>query len=212
MKPIETTYRGCRFRSRLEARWAVFFDFLEIEWRYEPERYGTELSTYLPDFYLPRTKTWVEVKGEADALQKDWQRMSGLLDFGGVLPDFADSYVPSSSRGLVLLGEVPDVQGWQGVVAHPIVQHHKGLHRTWVIFTPRGPEPLVLGWLAQDLLGLHDESELEAGPSAGWLVESHKIPTPYVFRHTLVGYRHARAARFEHGDDGRWAVDRGVRK
>lgn len=37
MRPIETKYKGCRFRSRLEARWAVFFDALEIKWWYEPE-------------------------------------------------------------------------------------------------------------------------------------------------------------------------------
>lgn len=63
IKAIETHYAGHRFRSRLEARWAVFFDHLEIEWQYEPE--GFELSTgvrYLPDFYLPKADLWVEVK------------------------------------------------------------------------------------------------------------------------------------------------------
>ena len=51
IKPIETVYKGCRFRSRLEARWAVFFDALGVEWEYEPE--GFELPSgrrYLPDF------------------------------------------------------------------------------------------------------------------------------------------------------------------
>lgn len=51
IKAIETRYRGYRFRSRLEARWAVFFDALGIEWQYEPE--GFELADgtrYLPDF------------------------------------------------------------------------------------------------------------------------------------------------------------------
>ena len=28
IKPIETKYNGYRFRSRLEARWAVFFDMI----------------------------------------------------------------------------------------------------------------------------------------------------------------------------------------
>lgn len=32
IKPIETKYKGYRFRSRLEARWAVFFDALGISW------------------------------------------------------------------------------------------------------------------------------------------------------------------------------------
>lgn len=31
LKPIDTHYKGCRFRSRLEARWAVFFDHLLIK-------------------------------------------------------------------------------------------------------------------------------------------------------------------------------------
>lgn len=65
MRVITTAYRGYRFRSRLEARWAVFFDALKIEWEYELE--GFELSDgtcYLPDFFLPKFcgDLWVEVK------------------------------------------------------------------------------------------------------------------------------------------------------
>ena len=37
IKAIETVYRGHRFRSRHEARWAVFFDSLGVDWVYEPE-------------------------------------------------------------------------------------------------------------------------------------------------------------------------------
>ena len=54
IKAIQTQYKGYRFRSRLEARWAVYFDSLGIEWVYEPE--GFELSNgkmYLPDFWIP---------------------------------------------------------------------------------------------------------------------------------------------------------------
>jgi hypothetical protein len=40
MRPRETYYRGCRFRSRIEARWAVFFDTLGIKWWYEPEGFS----------------------------------------------------------------------------------------------------------------------------------------------------------------------------
>lgn len=51
MKAIETRYKGYRFRSRLEARWAVFFDALGIKWEYEPEGYDLgEAGWYLPDF------------------------------------------------------------------------------------------------------------------------------------------------------------------
>ena len=63
IKAISTNYSGHLFRSRLEARWAVFFDHMGVRWEYEPE--GYELSDglwYLPDFYLPEYKCWVEVK------------------------------------------------------------------------------------------------------------------------------------------------------
>lgn len=63
IKAIETYYNGYKFRSRLEARWAVFFDAMHIQYEYEPE--GFILSNgqaYLPDFYLPLLDIYVEVK------------------------------------------------------------------------------------------------------------------------------------------------------
>lgn len=53
-----------RFRSRLEARWAVFFDSLGVPWEYEKE--GFDLGAagrYLPDFWLPDHDLWIEIKG-----------------------------------------------------------------------------------------------------------------------------------------------------
>lgn len=60
---IETRYRGCRFRSRLEARWAVFFDTLGLQWEYEPEGFHLHCGPYLPDFFIPEWDAYVEVKG-----------------------------------------------------------------------------------------------------------------------------------------------------
>ena len=95
IKPIETQYNGLRFRSRLEARWAVFFDTLGVEYEYEPE--GFELPSgarYLPDFRVKCYGTrggawghgvesygaeiipfdlWVEVKG--NMTQEDADRI-----------------------------------------------------------------------------------------------------------------------------------------
>lgn len=53
IKPIKTFYKGIEFRSRLEARWARFFDACGVKWEYEPEGYelGNGLR-YLPDFKL----------------------------------------------------------------------------------------------------------------------------------------------------------------
>lgn len=66
IKPIETRYKGYRFRSRLEARWAVFFDALNFQWEYEPEGFVLSDGThYLPDFRVktPQGKdVWYEIK------------------------------------------------------------------------------------------------------------------------------------------------------
>lgn len=63
IKAIETEYNGYRFRSRLEARWAVFFDAAGIEYEYELEGFVLSDGTkYLPDFYLPQYHAFVEIK------------------------------------------------------------------------------------------------------------------------------------------------------
>lgn len=62
MKAIETIYRGSRFRSRLEARWAVAFDCLGMSWDYEPQGYVVSGKPYLPDFWLPQLSCFVEIK------------------------------------------------------------------------------------------------------------------------------------------------------
>lgn len=65
IKPIETVYNSYRFRSRLEARWAVFFDALEVEYEYEKEGFDLgEYGWYLPDFWLPRNNTYLEIKSD----------------------------------------------------------------------------------------------------------------------------------------------------
>ena len=53
MQAIPTEYNGYSFRSRLEARWAVFFDLVDWQYVYEPEGYMSQGEKYLPDFFLP---------------------------------------------------------------------------------------------------------------------------------------------------------------
>ncbi len=63
IKPLPTRYKGIKFRSRLEARWAVFFDALNIKWRYEFEGYDLGGGDwYLPDFWFPEWDVYGEVK------------------------------------------------------------------------------------------------------------------------------------------------------
>lgn len=61
IRAIETEYRGCLFRSRLEARWAAFFDLAGIGWDYEP----MDLAGWSPDFLLHRRR-WDTLPEEQD--------------------------------------------------------------------------------------------------------------------------------------------------
>lgn len=85
IKAIETEYKGYRFRSRLEARWAVFFDTLEIKWEYEKEGYTLADGTnYLPDFWIPLDDDIPEEYGhfiEIKAHQPNTKEMETLLKF-----------------------------------------------------------------------------------------------------------------------------------
>jgi hypothetical protein len=78
-KAIETIYDGYRFRSRLEARWAVFFKALNIYYEYEKEGFDLDnAGLYLPDFYIPETNTWIEIKPFG---YPDWQARLKCKEF-----------------------------------------------------------------------------------------------------------------------------------
>ena len=165
VKPTE--YAGCLFRSRLEARWAVFFDTLNIKWEYEPERYTlgptyryyhgdksqrgawwyTDLDhfnslsdeeknkcvveedsylEYLPDFYLPKFDTWVDVKGVYD--EKDNRITLSSVDHR-LLPIHRQSDLPREdldTNGLLYLGNIPDPTSTVFKNGHLLFQNYKG--------------------------------------------------------------------------------------
>ena len=62
IKAIDTIYRGYRFRSRLEARWAVFMDAINVRFEYEGEGFAFDGVAYLPDFFLPDMNCFLEIK------------------------------------------------------------------------------------------------------------------------------------------------------
>lgn len=222
IRAIETRYAGCRFRSRLEARWAVFFDALHIEWEYEPEGFvrtwNDETYKWLPDFYLPATQTWIEVKGSDEQLCADWDRILNMLDWGSPVPGVPESW--GTSRGVLFLGPIPrlDDSGAYGVnrdiPIHPIAQHHKGIEiHTWTFYGSlnedgeRGilkeyirPEwPYPIGWECYDEFNGYDSS---CGPG----YKAFPLNDVY-FAHRPMGpvdaaYVKARSARFEHGQSG----------
>jgi hypothetical protein len=86
MQAIETHYKGYRFRSRLEARWAVFFDKCHMLWDYEPEGYDLgDAGWYLPDFWVPirfheheGAGYWVEIKGQKTPTENEFNKAREL--------------------------------------------------------------------------------------------------------------------------------------
>lgn len=80
-KVIQTRYNGFHFRSRHEARWAVFFDALGLCWEYESEGFVLPGGLqYLPDFFLPDLNVWFEIKPAAwlsneDSMKHQWFSM-----------------------------------------------------------------------------------------------------------------------------------------
>jgi len=109
MKPIQTIYKGYKFRSRLEARYAVWFDSLGQPWEYEKEGYELKGGFYLPDFWLPELGVWLEVKGEEPTEQE-----RKLCEELGEHTDRAVALVsglPSRLRFSVLCGDLNDSGG-----------------------------------------------------------------------------------------------------
>lgn len=142
MNAIETIYNGFKFRSRLEARWALFFDTIGIKYQYECEGFKKmDLSDknyiyYLPDFYLPESKTWVEVKGDKNELSENYTKWEDFFDYGCPLPNFNNSNC--SIKGLLLLNDIPDGYSSYEYI-HPILQHRKGLYINWFKFIKNKP-------------------------------------------------------------------------
>ena len=113
VKAIETIYAGTRFRSRLEAKWAYFFDAVGWAWVYEPEGYEfSDGERYLPDFWLPGLKMFVEVKPESNP---DFRKAGRLCSEGGY-------------RGLFLCGT--PLEAHKRETATMILVHRRGMDQT----------------------------------------------------------------------------------
>lgn len=215
IKPIETHYAGCRFRSRLEARWAVFFDALGIRWEYEPQGYVVKGKPYLPDFVLPDLKASVEVKGDPERLDLDL--LADALDGNrdvlftlilGPIPDMDTLKVPThallapafdvrgdprtfkiiQNYGLAL-EKIKDSEVKAAVDAMASASRIHVVTLTRAVFITSGPNVTFLS------LWLSFSSKAEVlNPEVIWpIVPISKVQD---------AYRAARSARFEHGESG----------
>lgn len=192
IKAIETEYNGYRFRSRLEARWALFFDLLGIEYEYEPE--GLELSNgkrYLPDFYLPYFKCFFEVKNKSvkdteegevaikkisDGARNDsW---AGLICFGDPHDHDLTIYCQEVDDGGGGPYEGPVLIGLDGY-NHPVL-HAYWDHRERTFF---------------DTWGGHEEIPVVTNCGLG-----NYAANPYRTQRVINAEIYARQARFEFGE------------
>lgn len=202
--PIETHYAGCRFRSRLEARWAVFLDHLDIKWDYEPQGFSigptTNRRRYLPDFWLPEHDLWAEVKG--DATEEDVLTLYYAAHPAVGLPG------PEEGHRILLLGNIPRVDHeWAArhrtlsYCAEPGEWTEPGVYTGSVTFTRHGLNEL-------ELHGIHVTPESLTNRAASiWHFEAFVSDNglegyDMIDRKTSAAYRAARSARFEHGEHG----------
>lgn len=126
-RAIQTSYRGYLFRSRLEARLAIFFDYLGIKWEYEHEGYELPDGTrYLPDFWLPDfccdDGIFVEVKGQPLSmierrkakLLSDMEEMPILLAVGTPAPKVYEIFEPEGDSTACFSAKYLPVGGMNG--------------------------------------------------------------------------------------------------
>lgn len=180
---IETQYAGCRFRSRAEARWAVFFDALKVPWEYEPQGFELPSGRYLPDFWLPTIESWYEVKGATPT--------SSEMDKAGELADL------SGHRVLVAYGAIPhdtDCCGYD-FQSHPFGTGARGI---------RVPEDFDYAWCACPQCG---KFGVEYEARGGRICRHDRDDKGYTGddRRILAAYKLARSARFEFGETPRHA-------
>jgi hypothetical protein len=200
IKPIETRYAGCRFRSRLEARWAVFFDALGIQWEYEPQGYEGVAGRYLPDFRLPDQDLWVEVKG--DLGHHDFLRT--ML----AVPNLRDSYSGFITPQLLLLGPIPRPGLAWTHVRIDIFQGTLMWQQTFFAGPPWYPQEIgrAVPLPTEALERLNNEASREH-EGLTELVRDSTIKPAHDQRLTVdpavdQAYRVARSARFEFGEHG----------
>lgn len=191
VKALETHYAGCRFRSRLEARWAVFFDHLGIRWEYEPQGFLTPDGPYLPDFALSLTggqTVWFEVKGNTDTT--DDPRWSHLV-IGTQRPLVLACGLPRPADDLCWGGD--GFNGWMQEFDYSASGVTDDIPVSWDNGRAFCVCPICDG------IGIEFEGRAER--LACCRIDGDKIRT-YDHPRIVNAYRAAHSARFEHGERG----------
>lgn len=108
-----TTYNGVRFRSRLEARWAAFFDLVKWEWEYEP----IDLQGWVPDFWIQLPCDHSECPSGRE-LYAEVKPFRYIQEFAGTKVAELYESDPWSSPHPAMFGITPAVTRWQMCHGH----------------------------------------------------------------------------------------------
>lgn len=117
---IQTRYNGVLYRSRAEARYAVFFDTLwdrglDAGFLWEPEGFVVDGKPYLPDFLLPSQSLIGEVKPDFATDPDGVLRWVNLIEARGkergVLLTAAS--MEPGHREFLLIGPASDGGHWE---------------------------------------------------------------------------------------------------
>lgn len=155
MKAIDTIYNGYMFRSRLEARWAVFFDELEIAYEYEKEGYRLTREPYspidyLPDFWLPERDCFIEIKGQVPTPQeKSKAAYLALNSRKNVYIFFGNIHVPSEDEISVYKFGFPTI--WLEHPEHSRIAGKKNRLNLVALFGESALEPGDLDAIDEDI-------------------------------------------------------------
>ena len=110
LKAKPTIYEGHRYRSRTEARWAHYFNILEINYIPDPQSVTIDDSlfgfptNYIPDFRFPKIRVWAEVKGSVELTPTEKGKIVGLVS-GSNEPCLVLQGIPQVKPYLCLLPE-----------------------------------------------------------------------------------------------------------
>lgn len=178
-KAIETRYKGYRFRSRLEARWAVFFDAMGEPWEYEKEGYDLDGTPYLPDFFLPGMNCFVEIKGVTPTAEE--LRKAELLRDGSGFAVAVFYGLPTENKGRLYCWDISDSSGGSS---------------EWDVFLCNTAE----GDLAFGLPERWRDRSFLADAAMAFYLPTQFGYFPCV--KTDIALDAAKAARFEHGEKG----------
>jgi len=182
MKAIETFYKGYHFRSRLEARWAVFFDALNVQYRYEWEGYDLGgAGHYLPDYWLPEQQLFVEIKG-VDPFDVPHTEMDKIEALRGRIVLFGGN-IEIPLGGLLFAYDV-HITGSGGESEWPIV---------WAFCEKHSRYELTFG-------DERHEIYRDVAMREPLMPCMHKAATWHIDEKILAAVLAARAARFEHGE------------